>query len=267
MLRHQQDGAFGRPEERRGRGWLAALPHVVQRNVAVVAWCRTRNASESARLAEAGVRAPASPWALSGTATPPESSRVWRSAAQSPEPTAAAPRGRGGEPWRTPDGTFNMRPPPERQSRLTEGAKRTTDAGASIGTTEANLAVCLGGQRRRARRPWAGTRAPPWPLFCIQAARTLLSGPEGRPAHAGGALERGGGRMGCCERGPFDHCCELGQCGRDGAHVQEPKHGGAVARRHRTREVRRALVASRRIECAAAHSGQPAAGRWEWGWG
>ena len=225
------------------------------------------------RIRDAGrgcFRAPASPWAVSGTAAPPESSRVLQSppessrvwsAAQSRQPPAAAPRGRGSEPWRTPDGTFNMRPPPERQSRLTAGAKRTTDAGASIGTTEANLAVCLGGKRQRAQRTWEGTGAPPRPLFCVQAARALLSGPEGRPAHAGGALERWGGRMGCCKRGPFDHCCELGQCGRAGAHVQAPKHGGGVARCHRACEVRRALVASRRIECAAAHGGQPAAGR------
>ena len=125
--------------------------------------------------------------------------RVW-SAAQSQQPTAAGPGGRAGEPWRAQAGTFHMRPPPERQSRLAAGAKRTTEAGASIGTTEDNWAVCLGGQRQRAWRPRAGSGAPPRPLFCAQAARALHSG--GRPVQAGGALERRGGRMGCCEQGP-----------------------------------------------------------------
>ena len=51
-----QPGAFGRPGERRGRGRLAPLPHVVQRHAAVVAWWCARNASEQG---------------------PPESSRVY----------------------------------------------------------------------------------------------------------------------------------------------------------------------------------------------
>ena len=190
--------------------------------------------------------------------------RVW-SAAQSQRPTAAGPGGRAGEPWRAQAGTFHMRPPPERQSRLAAGAKRTTEAGASIGTTEDNWAVCLGGQRQRARRPRAGTGAPPRPLFCVQAARALHSG--GRPVQGAGPWSGGAAAWAAESKGSFDRCCELRQCGRAGAHVQEPKRGGGVLRRHCAREVRRALVARRRIERAAAHGGQPAAGRWGWGWG
>ena len=40
------------------------------------------------------------------------------------------------------------------------------------------------------RRPWAGSRAPPPPLFGIEAAKALLSGPAGGPVQAGELLEQ-----------------------------------------------------------------------------
>eukprot|EP00964_Phaeocystis_antarctica_P106591 scaffold71442_cov56-Phaeocystis_antarctica.AAC.4 len=45
-------------------------------------------------------------------------------------------------------------------------------------------------KRRRRGRLCASTRAPLQPLFGIQAARTLLSGPGGSRGQAGGRLER-----------------------------------------------------------------------------
>eukprot|EP00964_Phaeocystis_antarctica_P034732 scaffold19784_cov57-Phaeocystis_antarctica.AAC.7 len=52
------------------------------------------------------------------------------------------------------------------------------------------LSLRLSGQRRRNRRPWAGTRAPPPPLAGTHAARARLSGLEGRPKQAGRLPER-----------------------------------------------------------------------------
>eukprot|EP00964_Phaeocystis_antarctica_P029519 scaffold16636_cov64-Phaeocystis_antarctica.AAC.3 len=40
------------------------------------------------------------------------------------------------------------------------------------------------------RRLWAGSRAPPPPLFGIEAAKALLSGPAGGPVQAGRLLEQ-----------------------------------------------------------------------------
>ena len=47
----------------------------------------------------------------------------------------------------------------------------------------------LDGQRQWNRRLWAGTRAPTQALFGTQAARALLSRPEGSPEQAAGLLE------------------------------------------------------------------------------
>eukprot|EP00964_Phaeocystis_antarctica_P142650 scaffold107964_cov59-Phaeocystis_antarctica.AAC.1 len=50
-----------------------------------------------------------------------------------------------------------------------------------------------------------GAQAIERPLFGIQAARALPSGPAGSPAPAGGPLKQRVGRVGCCEPGRFDH--------------------------------------------------------------
>ena len=53
-------------------------------------------------------------------------------------------------------------------------------------------------KRQQNERLWAGTRAPQRPLFGNQAARVLLSGPEGGPQRAGGFVS-------CCEPGHSEH--------------------------------------------------------------
>ena len=63
----------------------------------------TKPGSESATLAEAGARASASPWALSGTAAPPEFGAP-------PRASGARLRGRGGALWRAQGGTLNLLP-------------------------------------------------------------------------------------------------------------------------------------------------------------
>eukprot|EP00964_Phaeocystis_antarctica_P146115 scaffold112313_cov45-Phaeocystis_antarctica.AAC.3 len=54
---------------------------------------------------------------------------------------------------------------------------------------------------RRHQRPWAGTRAPPQPLYGIPAARALVSGPEDSPEQAGGLAERQGGPWAAASNG------------------------------------------------------------------
>ena len=115
-----QTGAFGRPGERRGRGRLAPLPHVVQRHAAVVAWWCARNASEPATLAEAGAPSPC----LQG---PPESSRV--------------------------DGPGCGAPP-----RANSQQRRAQEAGlASRGAPKPARSTC--GRRRRGRADWPQARS------------------------------------------------------------------------------------------------------------
>ena len=258
--RPSQTGAFGRPGERRGRGRLAPLPHVVQRHTAIVAWWCARNASEPATLAEAGAPSPC----LQG---PPESSRV--------------------------DGPGCGAPP-----RANSQQRRAQEAGlASRGAPKSARSTC--GRRRRGRADWPQARSarpkrarpsgrPRTIGRCAWAAKgSALSdlgrapgrhrGPSsasrrrGRSTRAAalcraGPWSGGAAAWAAASKGPFDRCYELRQCGRAGAHIQEPKRGGGVLRRHCAREVRRTLVARRRIERAAAHGGQPAAGRWGWGW-
>ena len=178
--------------------------------------------------------------------------------------------------------------------------RRAQEAGlASRGAPKPARSTC--GRRRRGRADWPQARSarpkrarpsgrPRTIGRCAWAAKGSALGDLGRavgrrrgPSSAPRRRGRSTRAAALCRRagpwsggaaawaaeskGPFDRCCELRQCGRAGAHIQEPKRGGGVLRRHCAREVRRALVARRRIERAAAHGGQPAAGRWGWGWG
>ena len=257
-----QRGAFGRPGERRGRGRLAPLPHVVQRHAAVVAWWCARNASEPATLAEAG--APASP-CLQG---PPESSRVHgpgcgappRANSQQQRAQEAGPASRGApKPARSTCGR-RLRGradwPQARSARPKRappsGRPRTTGrcAWAAKGSALGDLGRAPGRRRgpsSASRRQGRSTRAA---ALCRRAGRW-----------SGGAAA-----WAAASKGRSTAAVSYG-CGRAGAHIQEPERGGGVLRRHCARQVRRALVARRRIERAAAHGGQPAAGRWGWGWG
>lgn len=149
-----QTCAFGRPRERRGRGRLAPLPHVVQRHAAVVAWWCARNASESATLAEAGAPSPC----LQG---PPESSQVHG-------PGCGAP------------------------PRADSQQRRAQEAGlASRGATKPARSTC--GRRLRGRADWPQarsarpTRAPPSGRprtigRCAWAAKGSAFGDLGRAA-------------------------------------------------------------------------------------
>ena len=184
--------------------------------------------------------------------------------------------------------------------RANSQQRRAQEAGlASRGAPKPARSTC--GRRRRGRADWPQARSarpkrarpsgrPRTIGRCAWAAKgSALSdlgraagrrrGPSsasrrrGRSTRAAALCRRAGPWSGgaaawaAASKGPFDRCCELRQCGRAGAHIQEPKRGGGVLRRHCAREVRRTLVARRRIERAAAHGGQPAAGRWGWGWG
>ena len=53
----------------------------------------------------------------------------------------------------------------------------------------------------------ANASVPNRPCYGIQAARALLSGPEGSPEQESGPLEAGG-RTGCCEPGGLWPCCD-----------------------------------------------------------
>jgi len=65
----------------------------------------------------------------------------------------------------------------------------------------------LRAKRRRDRRLWAGTTAPPQPLVShASSGDSLLPGLEGSTAQAGRLLERWvAARAGHCEPGPFEH--------------------------------------------------------------
>ena len=76
----------------------------------------------------------------------------------------------------------------------------------------------LDGRRQWNRRLWASTRAPTQALLGTQAARALLSGPEGSPAVV--ASGEVGGRVSSCTPGHFDH-------------AEDPSGRSTLARRSR----------------------------------